>query len=73
MKKEQLKSAYKLGVELEDALRRKAHMEDRLTELMAPRPNEAARQAFIDRIAENLNDVMHEIEGIKRKMEAATA
>lgn len=65
------KQQLSLAGQLFEAEARKAHYEDRLTELMAPRPNEAARSAFIDRLAEDLNSVIHEIEGIKRKMEAA--
>lgn len=71
MKKEELKTAYRLGQELEEANRRKAHYKDRLTELMAPRPNEAARKAFIDRIAEDLSTVMYEIKVLKEKYEKA--
>ena len=58
---------------LEIAERRKAHYEDRLTELMTPRRKEAARQMFIDRVAEDLNDVMQEITVLHRKIEEARA
>lgn len=57
--------------DLEIAERRKAHYEDRLTELMAPRPNEAARKAFIDRLAEDLSTVMYEIKVLREKYEQA--
>ena len=70
-------SRYKRVSALEDALeiaeRRKSHYEDRLTELMAPRRNEAARQVFIDRLAEDLNEVMYEITVLNRKIEEARA
>ena len=70
-------SKYKKVSALDDALeiaeRRKAHYEDRLTELMKPRRNEAARQVFIDRLAEELNDVMREIAVLHRKIEEARA
>lgn len=56
---------------LDIAERRKAHYEDRLTELMAPRRNEAARRAFVDRLAEDLNDVMGEIAVLNGKIEEA--
>lgn len=59
--------------DLENAERRKAHYEERLTELMAPRRNEAARQAFINRVAEDLNEVMQEITVLHRKIEEARA
>lgn len=61
----------RLDDDLEIAERRKAHYEDRLTELMAPRRNEAARRAFIDRVAEDLNDVMREIAVLHRKIAEA--
>lgn len=68
-------SRYKRVSALEDALdiaeRRKSHYEDRLTELMRTRANEAARQAFIDRVAEDLNDVMREIAVLHKKIEEA--
>lgn len=68
-------SRYRRVSALEDALdiaeRRKAHYEERLTELMQPRRNEAARQAFIDRVAEDLNDVMREIAILHDKVEEA--
>lgn len=57
--------------DLEIAERRKAHYEDRLTELMAPRPNEGARQEFINRVAEDLNDVMREITVLHAKITRA--
>lgn len=70
-------SRYKRVSALEDALdiaeRRKAHYEERLTELMAPRRNEAARQMFIDRLAEDLNEVMREIAVLHSKIEEARA
>ena len=70
-------SRYKRVSALEDALdiaeRRKAHYEDRLTELMAPRRNEAARQEYINRVAEDLNDVMREIAVLNVKIEEARA
>ena len=58
---------------LEIAERRKAHYEDRLTELMTPRRNEKARQMFIGRVAEDLNEVMQEIAVLNRKIEEARA
>ena len=64
------KAKLSLAAQLMEAQARKEDYENRLTELMKPRPNEQARMAFIDRIAEDLNAVMHEIEGIKRKLEA---
>jgi len=67
------KRVSRLEEDLDIAERRKAHYEDRLTELMAPRRNEAARQAFIDRVAEDLNEVMHEITVLNRKIEEARA
>lgn len=70
-------SRYKKVSALEDALdiaeRRKAHYEDRMKELMAPRRNEAARQMFVDRLAEDLNEVMHEIAVLHSKIEEARA
>lgn len=70
-------SRYKRVSALEDALeiaeRRKGHYEDRLTELMRPRRNEAARQMFIDQLAEDLNEVMQEIAVLNRKIEEARA
>ena len=70
-------SRYKRVSALEDALeiaeRRKAHYEDRLTELMQPRRNEAARRVFIDRVAEDLNEVMREIAVLHSKIEEARA
>ena len=70
-------SRYKRVSALEDVLdiaeRRKAHYEERLTELMAPRRNEAARQAYINRVAEDLNEVMYEITVLQRKIEEARA
>lgn len=70
-------SRYKRVSALEEALeiaeRRKAHYEDRLTELMQPRRNEAARRAFIDRVAEDLNEVMREIAVLHSKIEEARA
>lgn len=65
------KRVSRLEDDLEIAERRKAHYEERLTELMAPRRNEAARQAFIDRVAEDLNDVMREIAVLHKKIEEA--
>lgn len=53
---------------LEIAERRKAHYEERIAELMAPRANEAARRAFIDRLAEDLNEVMGEIAVLNGKI-----
>ena len=67
------KRVSRLEEDLDIAERRKAHYEDRLTELMAPRRNEAARQAFIDRVAEDLNEVMQEITVLHRKIEEARA
>lgn len=58
---------------LDIAERRKAYYEDRLTELMAPRRNEAARRAFVDRLAEDLNEVMREIAVLHSKIEEARA
>ena len=58
---------------LDIAERRKSHYEDRLTELMAPRRNEAARRAFVDRLAEDLNEVMREIAVLHSKIEEARA
>ena len=58
---------------LDIAERRKSHYEDRLTELMVPRRNEAARRAFVDRLAEDLNEVMREIAVLHSKIEEARA
>lgn len=63
----------RLEDDLEIAERRKSHYEDRLTELMAPRRNEAARRAFVDRLAEDLNEVMREIAVLHSKIEEARA
>lgn len=54
---------------LAGAEQRKAHYEDRLAELMQPRRNEAARRAFVDQVAEDLNEVMREIAQLRRKIE----
>lgn len=66
-------SRYKRLTRLQDALagaeQRKAHYEDRLAELMQPRRNEAARRAFVDQVAEDLNEVMREIATLRRKIE----
>lgn len=66
-------SRYKRLTRLQEALagaeQRKAHYEDRLAELMQPRRNEAARRAFIDQVAEDLNEVMREIATLRRKIE----
>lgn len=68
MNHHEFKSVARLLKEQADAERRKAHYEDRLTELMRPRANEAARQRFIDRVAEDLNDVMRELAALHRKI-----
>lgn len=66
-------SRYKRLTRLQEALagaeQRKAHYEDRLAELMQPRRNEAARRAFVDQVAEDLNEVMREIATLRRKIE----
>lgn len=65
------KRVSRLEEDLDIAERRKSHYEDRLTELMAPRRNEAARRAFVDRLAEDLNEVMREIAVLHSKIEEA--
>lgn len=66
-------SRYKRLTRLQDALNsaelRKAHYEERLAELMQPRRNEDARRAFIDQLAEDLNEAMREIATLRRKIE----